>query len=214
MATSKAAPGRRSGRPTIAEAAQLDRDMKEAALHLFLTRGYDGTSMEDIAAAARTTKQSLYSRFRSKEDLFTAVLDWAIERSDWPIPEPERAADPEDLESALMAIAESAVQRVLDPQMVGLARLAIAQADRFPEVARKTYRMWPRQRVVANLLRQYAAAGVIQVDDADLMAEHFLGMVAVAPARLASFGIVRDRRTQRRRTETAVQLFLRGLRPD
>lgn len=188
--------------------------MKQAALHLFLTQGYDGTSMDDIAAAARTTKQSLYSRFRSKDELFTAVLNWAIERPDWPAPEPEANVDPNDLEATLTAIAESAVKRVLDPQMVALVRLTIAQADRFPEVARKTYRMWPRQRVVANLLRQHAATGSIQVDDPDIMAEHFLAMVAVAPARLASVGIVRDTRAQRRRTEAAVQLFLRGLRPD
>ncbi|MDT3444890.1 TetR/AcrR family transcriptional regulator [Pseudofrankia sp. BMG5.37] len=214
MATPSRTPARRSGRPTSAQAARLEQDLKEAALELFLERGYEATSLDDIAALAGTTKQSLYARFRSKDDLFTTVLNWAMERPDWPSPEPGHADLPENLEAALLAIAEAAVRRVLDPRMVALARLAIAQAARFPEVARKTYCIWPRQKAVANLLREHAATGAISVHDADLLAEHFLGMVAVAPARMASFGIVHDHEEQQRRTADAVRLFLRAVRPD
>ena len=48
---------------------------------------------------------------------------------------------------------------------------------------------------------------------ADILAEHFLGMVSSAPAWLASFGIVRDAADTGRHTRTAVELFLRSLRP-
>ncbi|MBL7499057.1 TetR/AcrR family transcriptional regulator [Frankia sp. CNm7] len=211
---SSSTSARRSGRPTSAEAARLDTALKEAALRLFLERGYEATSLDEIAALAGTTKQSLYARFRSKQELFATVLSWATERPDWPIPEPGEVSLPANLEAALLAVAESAVRRVLDPRMVALTRLAIAQADRFPEVARRTYRMWPRQKAVANLLREHAASGTIQVNDADLAAEHFLGMVAVTPARMASFGIQHSPEEQRRRVEDAVRLFLRALRPD
>jgi AcrR family transcriptional regulator len=210
---SPATPARRSGRPTIAEAARLDETLKETALRLFLEQGYEATSVDEIAALAGTTKQTLYARFRSKDELFTTVLDWAMKRPDWPSPDPGEADLPAGLEAALLAVAESAVRRVLDPRMVALSRLAIAQAGRFPEVARTTYWMWPRKNAVADLLRQHAAAGTVVVDDADLAAEHFLGMVAVTPARMASFGVLHSPEEQRRRTEDAVRLFLRALRP-
>jgi AcrR family transcriptional regulator len=77
-------PPRRAGRPSPAEAAQLDNDLREAALRLFLDRGYDATSMDAIAKAAGTTKVTVYARFQSKEELFSSVLWWALQRGDWP----------------------------------------------------------------------------------------------------------------------------------
>ena len=212
MRGTASSPARRSGRPTSAEAARLDHDILEAALGLFLDRGYDGTSMDDIAAAARTTKQSVYARFRGKDDLFRATLDWASLREDWPTPEPV-LTDTADLERALRAVAHAALQRALDPRMVALVRLATSEAGRFPDLARRTFRAgWPRLQHVADLLREHAAAGAIRADDPDVLAELFLGMVAVAPAQLASVGIVRSRKEQRARTDAAVELFLRALR--
>jgi AcrR family transcriptional regulator len=205
---------RRTGRPTSAEAQQLDQDIKEAALELFLSAGYDGTSMDDIATRARTTKQSVYLRFTGKDELFRAALDWAAERPDWPVREAP-PPDTDDLEAALRAIADAALRRALHPQTMALARLAIAQAERFPELGRHTYgRSWPRTHVVADLLRKHAEQGSIEIDDADVAAEQFLGLVAMVPAMLAQVGVVRDRKTQRKHTDAAVKLFLRSLRPD
>jgi AcrR family transcriptional regulator len=205
---------RRGGRPTLEEAAQLDQDVRERALQLFLEHGYGGTSMDAIARAAGTTKASLYARFESKEVVFSSVLEWAIRRSDWPTPDTD-PSDLDDLEGALMAIAHAAVRRALDPSMVKLARIAIAEAGRFPDIARRTHAVasWPRRQLVVDLLKRHAATGAIVADAPELLAEHFLAMVAGMPARLASFGIVRDAEDQEHHTEVAVQLFLRGLRP-
>jgi AcrR family transcriptional regulator len=49
-------------------------DIKTAALRLFAVRGYEGTSMKDIAQAVGLKKQSLYSHISGKEELFLAVL--------------------------------------------------------------------------------------------------------------------------------------------
>jgi AcrR family transcriptional regulator len=206
---------RRGGRPTLEQAAQLDRDVRQSALGMFLEHGYEGTSMDAIAAAAGTTKASLYARFASKEALFSSVLEWAVQRSDWPLPEPD-PPDLDDLEGALTAIANAALRRALHPAMIDLSRIAIAQAARFPNVARLTHSdaVWPRQQLVVEVLNRHAATGAIVVgDDVEILAEHFLGMVSAAPARLAGFGIVRDAAAQARRTEIAVQLFVRSLRP-
>ncbi|SEG85064.1 DNA-binding transcriptional regulator, AcrR family [Thermomonospora echinospora] len=210
-----AARTRRGGRPTREEAARLDRAVRDCALRLFLEHGYEGTSMDAIARAAGTTKATLYKRFTSKEDVFSSVLEWAIMRSDWPRPEPE-PPDLDDLEGALTAIAETALRRALDPAMVQLGRIAVTQAARFPEIARRTHAagFFPRQPLVAELLRRHATTGAIVADDPEILAEHFLGMVAGMPARLASFGIVRDPDVQERHTRAAVRLFLRSLRPD
>lgn len=214
MAPSTDRPRRRAGRPTTAEAAALDRDVRAAALACFLARGYDGTSMAAVAAAAGTTKASLYARWPTKEALFTEVLGWAVARPDWPEPEP--APPPvDDLAGALLAIADAGWRRATDPAMVALARIAVAEADRVPDLARRAQAnaSWARRETVVALLRHHADAGAIVADDPELLAEHFLAMVAGMPARLASFGIVRTPAEQERRARSAVDLFLRSLRP-
>lgn len=47
--------------------------IKQAALSLFAKKGYDGTSMSDLAAAVQLNKASIYSHYAGKLDLFLAV---------------------------------------------------------------------------------------------------------------------------------------------
>jgi AcrR family transcriptional regulator len=55
---------------------QQTRDhLLEAAARVFGERGYHGASLDDIAAAAGFTKGAVYSNFKSKEDLFLALLE-------------------------------------------------------------------------------------------------------------------------------------------
>jgi len=207
--------GRRTGRPTNEEARQLDRAIRDAALRLFLANGYGATSMDAIASAAGTTKVTLYARFPSKEAMFRATLERAATRRDWPDEEPA-PGDPDDLEGALLAVARAAVARATHPAMVGLARIAVTEVARFPELVREagTAPVWPRWQVVAELLKRHAASGAIVLPaDARQLAETFIGLVAAEPGHLAAFGIVRDAAAQDERTALTVRLFVRGLRP-
>jgi AcrR family transcriptional regulator len=206
-------PVRRGGRPTLEQAAELARDVRESALRLFLEYGYEGSSMDAIAQSAGTTKASLYARFPNKKSLFTSVLKWATQRQDWPFPEPP-LDDLDDLEGSLVSIAETSVRRAMHPDMVKLSRIAVIQAAKFPEVAKQAHiaHLWRRQDAVADLLRLHAEQGAVMVADPDGLAELFLVMTSGIPARLASFGIVRDPVELAIQTGTAVELFLRGIR--
>jgi AcrR family transcriptional regulator len=98
--------------------------------------------------------------------------------------------------------------------MVRLTRIAVTQAPRFPELAEEANTAsWPRKQLVVDLLERHAATGVIVADEPEILAELFFGLVSGTPARLASFGIARRPVVQRRYTDVAVDLFLRGLRP-
>src|SRR5579864_56649 len=62
--------------PTRKRAARLASGgtIREAAARLFLDHGYQGTSMDDIAAAAGVSKQTIYTHFSSKEQLFGELV--------------------------------------------------------------------------------------------------------------------------------------------
>lgn len=50
----------------------------EVAGQLFIERGYDAVSMQDIASAAERTKGALYGHFRSKGQLLVEVIRWKV----------------------------------------------------------------------------------------------------------------------------------------
>ena len=62
---------RRPGRPKSEEKAAA---IREAASLLFMTEGMERTSMDAISQAAGVSKQTVYSHFKSKDDLFRACV--------------------------------------------------------------------------------------------------------------------------------------------
>jgi AcrR family transcriptional regulator len=208
--TPKSAPTR-TGRPTHAEAAQLDERVREAALEVFLDRGFDRATMEAVAQAAGVTKRTVYGRYRDKHALFAAVITWALSR--WTEPLPDIATD--DLEQGLLALGRPMLARALDPDIVKLNRIAMAEAERFPEFARNTQSLtWsPRMRAVMDLLQRHVDAGALRIDDIECAAEHFLSLVTLMPARLAMFGITRSPDLEEDHLRHAVSLFLHGVLP-
>jgi AcrR family transcriptional regulator len=76
--------------------AVRERQLVELAEHLFAERGYARTSMEELARRAGVTKPVIYELFDSKDGLFRACVDRAIERMAASIVEAFRSeTDPE-----------------------------------------------------------------------------------------------------------------------
>jgi AcrR family transcriptional regulator len=83
VTTPDTATARRPGRPRSAEA---DEAILDATLELFAELGYEGLSVEAVAARARVSKATIYRRFPSKSELViatcTAVSDKVREPAD------------------------------------------------------------------------------------------------------------------------------------
>ena len=124
----------RRGRPTRAEAAQLDQKLRDAAVATFLEQGYDRATMEMIAEAAGITKRTLYARYADKRAVFLDVIPRALSRSVERDPDPA-IGDDDGIEAALLAIGRGALKRALDPDTVRLHRIAMNESPRFPEFA-------------------------------------------------------------------------------
>lgn len=73
--------GRRAYRMVArAEAAEATaRRVLDSALELFTAHPYEDVSLEEVAVQARVTKQTVLRRFGSKEELFVAAMDQAVE---------------------------------------------------------------------------------------------------------------------------------------
>jgi TetR/AcrR family transcriptional regulator, mexJK operon transcriptional repressor len=207
-----ATPTRR-GRPTHAEAKELEERLREAAVAIFLQSGYDGATMEAVADAAGITKRTLYARYPDKHALFLSVIPWALSRLEKRGPGEEPAGD--DLAASLTAVGRGAIDRVVDPETVQLRRMAMYESARFPEFALSAESMMysAQVRAVITVLRRHHDTDALVIDDIELAAEQFLAMVAVMPSRLADFGIVRAPEVEDRHLQHALALFLRGILP-
>jgi AcrR family transcriptional regulator len=69
---------------TCAPRKLLSRSQRQAAIlqgaaTAFATKGFAGTAMEEVAAASGITKEIVYRHFASKEELYRAVLDGAVQ---------------------------------------------------------------------------------------------------------------------------------------
>lgn len=131
-------PGRRLGRPPGMQSAEIDQAILLAAKDLFLSIGYEATSMAAVAQASGVSKRTLYARHPTKEHLMQSVVadrvgKWSDEASSRNQVMPERFAD------RLKHHAQTLMHSLANPEVVQFDRLILATANRFPEIARTFY---------------------------------------------------------------------------
>jgi AcrR family transcriptional regulator len=159
-----------------------------AATELFLRDGYRGTSMDSVAAAAHVSKQTVYKQFADKEQLFIHVVRALVGATSDPVYEAVRGLDATGgLEAKLRAVARRQLELVLQPELMQLRRLVIAEAERFPELGRAFLDQGPRRTMdaLAEALGQLAASGRLRLDNPLVAAAHFNWLVMGAPLQQA-----------------------------
>lgn len=111
----------KGGRPTQDVAEKLGEHILDVALNQFIALGADGTSMDEIAAAANVSKRTLYARFGSKAGLLRAAMKRGIgSRLDLIVDSlPEG-----DLEDQLFYLGRSMLDASLKPDVVGMEALS------------------------------------------------------------------------------------------
>lgn len=202
------------GRPTREEAVRREERLLDVATAMFLDNGYDGTSMDAIAAASGTGKPSLYARYGDKRALFLAVLRhrvalWASELARLgPCPQHDLRFD--DLEPLLIAVGRHILERSITPECVALKRVLTSQAGQFPDLAATLQDAgWGAiVRHVAALLRLAIDFERSAVKDPELAADLFLSLVLGRLSHEALIGIEVDRSAIGGRIAAAVKIFL------
>ncbi len=150
----------RCGRPPAERAGEVEERILDAAHKVFLERGFEGASIDQIAETARSGKPTIYSRFPNKEALFAAMVTHRIALKNARV----RSHKPSgaNIEERLASIALAVLSETLTEEFVGLLRVAISEGHRAPELARSLMAM-ARQRggeTVAHMLAEVTTCGV------------------------------------------------------
>ncbi|MFE3629025.1 TetR/AcrR family transcriptional regulator [Streptomyces goshikiensis] len=175
--------------PEDGRSARKRKAIMEAATELFLRKGYPGTSMDEIAATAAVSKQTVYKQFTDKETLFGAIITNASSRVGLFVEVIDGLRDTDDLSGDLTGLARRYITTVIQPGGLQLRRLLIAEADRFPEVAGDYYRRAPERTItaLAACFEHLSARGLLKLDDPVLAARHFAWLILAVPMDRAMF---------------------------
>ena len=148
-----------------------------AAFAVFMERGYAETSTLEIATRARVSKRELYALVGNKQEMLVACISERASRLRIPENMP-LVRNRETLDRVLVSLGARLLREVSDPTVVAVFRLAIAEAERTPKVARAldTIGRETSRAALRELLTQARSSGLLEGDPAE-MAEQFTALL-------------------------------------
>jgi TetR/AcrR family transcriptional regulator, mexJK operon transcriptional repressor len=184
----------------------------DIAAEAFISQGFEGASVNEIAQRANASKTTLYSRFPTKQELFIAVLE---RRMNFVFNEVATAL-PVDapIESTLTDFGSRLLELALSGDQVALLRVVGMESKRFPELGKRFYELGPKRGIahLGRYLREQIKRGLLIEEDSTIMAEHLSSLLTGGPVRWVVLGLrsslgAKDRQ---KRIDSAVRVFLRA----
>lgn len=173
--------------------SRSDRKRKlllQAATEVFLDKGYDSTTMDDVASKAAVSKPTVYKYFSDKERLFAEIVRATTGEIDQLVRlVAETMSRQKVMEAGLVELARRFVTALMEPRVLRLRRLIMANAERFPAVSRSWYEDG-FERVLDTLATSFKSlteSKLLHVEDPLLAANHFVGLLLWIPINKAMF---------------------------
>ena len=187
------------------------RQIIEGARKAFMAHGYEGASTEEIVRQAGISKGTLYSYFPSKKELFEVIIKEECRHQSQKIIQKVDLSRP--ARQVLTELATGYLGLLLSPFPQDLFRLAVAEAKRFPSLAKVFYDSGPGQGIqrLTSIMQTFADRGEIATEDPHMAACHFEQLCKADLFNKALFGVQAafTEAEVRRVIEHAVEAFMR-----
>jgi AcrR family transcriptional regulator len=207
MSTAKA---RARGRPRSREKA---RQIMNSAMELFTSKGYEGTSIDDIAAAAGVSRQTVYTHYGCKENLFGLAVSTKCKTS---------GIDPDAIDSEtppevmIPVIARRFLELITSPEAVKVHAVCTGSAETHPELGQVYFDRGPATTVdiVAAYLADQDRAGRLRVENPEQAAWQLLCMLKAEAQLRTQFNLERQADSKvEAYIDSCVAMFLRAYAP-
>ncbi len=183
-----------------------------AAQVLFLSNGYEGSSMDAIAAEAGVSKLTLYSHFKDKEALFGEAIKTTCETR---LPRTLFVLEDDcSISQVLLELGHAFHALVNSPESIGLHRVMVALATQNSALSRMFFDAGPQRLLVdlEQLLIQANQRGLLQVSEPIRAAEHFCSLIKGAAhfRLLIGYSELPDQKEADKHVQDCVALFMRA----
>jgi TetR/AcrR family transcriptional repressor of mexJK operon len=182
------------------------------AAEVFIERGFEGASTNEIARRANCSKTTLYTRYPSKEKLFLAVLEQRMELilSDF-----ATTLQPElPIEQTLKDYGFRLMQLALSENQLGMIRVISMEASRFPDLGKRFYELGPGRGVaiLASYMEEQIKRDRLIKENPQIMAEHLMSLITGGYVRWTMLGLPDNvsLKEKKQRVSAAVEMFLRA----
>src|SRR3569832_2867513 len=174
-------------------------ELLDAALDLFVEKGFAATRAEEVAARAGVSKGTLFLYFPSKEEQFTAVVRENISGrfAEWNAEFDSFQGSTADMVRYCFKVWW---ERIGATRASGITKLIISEARNFPDIAAFYHQevIGPGEKLVRKILKRGVDAGEFAIDDFDyaiftiiapmiylIMMKHSLGACVPASNQIA-----------------------------
>jgi TetR/AcrR family transcriptional repressor of mexJK operon len=154
---------------------------------VFFANGFVGTSMDQVAATAAVSKQTVYKHFSDKDALFREVVTNVVRARDTGIAADFLSTGGGSIGERLQSFARNFLKGVMQPDVLKLRRLVIGEAGRFPELGQSFYDLGHKRATeqLSLALRESALRRGLSLEDPNLAAEHLLWLILSIPLNQA-----------------------------
>jgi AcrR family transcriptional regulator len=182
-----------------------------AAVHLFAEKGFRGATTRELAGAVGVTEPVLYQHFRTKGELYSAIIESQADAGQHRSVELQQAMDAEDDRGFLAAIGDLILERSeQDPDFI---RLLLFSALERHELAPLFYerQLRPFFDLVSGYIHRRVESRVFRRLDPQITARAFIGMFAYQGLLGELFHDSTIRKNRKQFVEEMVTTFLQGV---
>jgi AcrR family transcriptional regulator len=163
----------RRGRPAAGQDPVKRSQIIEGARRVFIDKGFEAASMNDITREAGVSKGTIYVYFANKEELFEALIEeerGTIFKNMYDML--DRA---DDLRQTLVKFGKVLSMKITSAKVIQAQRTVIGASDRIPDMGARFYERGPKRGhdKVAQFLNAAVDRGLLKIDDVDLAAYQF-----------------------------------------
>lgn len=187
--------------------------LTDTAADLFLERGYEAVSLDELIARAGGSRRNIYNHFGGKEGLFIEAVTERCAKLAAPLEQLDiRGSDPR---KALVLFGRKILEIVLQPRTLALHRLMVAEGQRFPELSRSIWHAGHSNaaRLLARWFEERQRAGQFRSDTpSETLAAQYISLAVTTPQLrcLAGFNTPLQPDELSKIVDEAVTVFLEG----
>lgn len=180
------------------------------ARQVFMTDGFEGASVDEIARAAEVSKATLYKYFPDKRILFNEVANIECQRqAGSALDNIDRSAPPREV---LGQTGRHFLRFITSKFGQQIFRICVAESDRFPDLGRSFYESGPvvMRAEMAAYFREACARGELAIEDYVMAADQFGELCKADLWMRLIFGVIKEATAADidRVVDNAVETFL------